>query len=319
MSEPSVQPFPDLPSPFACYLAPEGLERQVLTEIDGADASWGRLIAKAGTARKCAWAQNIWLDPAIIEYASINDAARKLKSIQRNWAPYPFALHRRTALIASALPHLPARKRPFPSAIPSAPMGGFTLLDEGRLIASPTTSSPFANGEIQLEEDKKNPPSRAYLKLEEALSILGAMPAPGSACLDAGASPGGWTWVLRRLGASVVAIDRTELSAPLMADPLVRFLKHSAFTLRPQELGRMDWVFSDLICYPDKLLDWARSWLDSGLCGNFVCTVKMQGEPDWETMDAFSAIPGSRLLHLSNNKHELTWMRLDPSEAAPGA
>jgi 23S rRNA (cytidine2498-2'-O)-methyltransferase len=304
--------FPDIAVPFACYLAPEGLEKQVLTEIDGADAAWGRLIVKAGEPRKCAWAQNTWLDPRIIEYSSINDAARKLRSLQRNWAPYALALHRRTALIAAALPHLPDRKRPFPSAIPSAPMGGFTLIDECRLIASPSTSSPFANGEIHLEEDRENPPSRAYLKLEEALTLLGAMPGPGDACLDAGASPGGWTWVLRRLGARVVAIDRTELSAKLMADPLVSFLRHSAFTLEPEELGRMDWVFSDLICYPDKLLAWVRSWLDSGLCGNFVCTVKMQGEPDWDSMDAFSAIPGSRLLHLSNNKHELTWMRLAP-------
>ncbi len=309
-----VRDSPALPAePFACYRAPRGLEGHVVSELGGADAVLGRLVVKAGPAREAAWAQNSWLDPEIVEYSSVKDAARKLRAVQRNWAPYSFALHRRTALVAEALPPLPSKPRPFPSALPTAPMGGFALLDERRLLMSPRTSSPFAHGEINLEEDRVNPPSRAYLKLEEALTILGTAPAPGESCLDAGASPGGWTWVLRRLGARVTAIDRSELSPSLMSDPEVRFVKHSAFTLKPEELGRMDWVFSDLICYPDKLLEWVRGWLDSGLCGNFACTVKMQGEPDWRTMSELRSIDGSRLLHLSNNKHELTWMRLEPA------
>ena len=47
-----------------------------------------------------------------------------------------------------------------------------------------------------------------------------------------------------------------------------------------------------------------------GLVRNFVCTIKFQGATDFETMRAFAAIPGSRLLHLHHNKHELTWVRL---------
>ena len=43
---------------------------------------------------------------------------------------------------------------------------------------------------------------------------------------------------------------------------------------------------------------------------NFVCTIKFQGETDHGAAAAFAAIPGSRLLHLHHNKHELTWMRL---------
>ena len=31
---------------------------------------------------------------------------------------------------------------------------------------------------------------------------------------------------------------------------------------------------------------------------------------DFEVMQAFAAIPGSRLLHLHHNKHELTWVKL---------
>jgi 23S rRNA (cytidine2498-2'-O)-methyltransferase len=42
----------------------------------------------------------------------------------------------------------------------------------------------------------------------------------------------------------------------------------------------------------------------------YPCTVKFQGATDFDAMQAFAAIPGSRLLHLHNNKHELTWVRL---------
>ena len=39
---------------------------------------------------------------------------------------------------------------------------------------------------------------------------------------------------------------------------------------------------------------------------NFVCTIKFQGETDHETARAFAAIPGASVLHLHQNKHELT-------------
>jgi 23S rRNA (cytidine2498-2'-O)-methyltransferase len=35
----------------------------------------------------------------------------------------------------------------------------------------------------------------------------------------------------------------------------------------------------------------------------------MQGEPDFDTPRRFAAIPGSRVVHLYHNKHELTWMK----------
>jgi len=41
-----------------------------------------------------------------------------------------------------------------------------------------------------------------------------------------------------------------------------------------------------------------------------VCTLKCQGEADRDTIRAFAAIPGARVLHLCHNKHELTWALL---------
>jgi 23S rRNA (cytidine2498-2'-O)-methyltransferase len=53
-----------------------------------------------------------------------------------------------------------------------------------------------------------------------------------------------------------------------------------------------------------------RRWLDSGLARRFVCTIKFQGATDHATARDFAAIPGSRLMHLHHNKHELTWVKL---------
>jgi 23S rRNA (cytidine2498-2'-O)-methyltransferase len=89
----------------------------------------------------------------------------------------------------------------------------------------------------------------------------------------------------------------------------VRFIKHDAFTLKPEDIGPVSWLFCDVICYPPRLFTWIEKWLASGLCNNFVCTIKMQGSADFDTPRRFAAIPGSRVVHLYHNKHELTWLK----------
>ncbi|MCX7948539.1 MAG: hypothetical protein N2509_00350 [Treponemataceae bacterium] len=284
-------------------------------ELGSWDNQWGPLYYRR-IPTKAFWVQNIWLNPFMAHFTSISEAARLLKSIQRNWAPLLVRNFRRGQLIQEQLPHIPLDKpREFPFVVPPAPMGAWTLFDEHTLLASAHTTSPFPGGTIQFVENKIDPPSRAYLKLQEALVRLGAWPGPGDLCIDAGASPGGWTWVLTRLGAQVIAIDRAPLAPHLMEHPLVRYVKHDAFTLKPQDLGPVDWVFSDVICYPPRLFGWIEQWLSLGLAKNYVCTIKMQGDPDMETTARFAAIPGSTVVHLSYNKHELTWLYRHPGES----
>ncbi|MDR1100112.1 MAG: hypothetical protein LBL28_06480 [Treponema sp.] len=271
---------------------------------------WGALYYTEHTAGDIFWRQNLWLEPLLIEFDSISEAASALRAIQRNWRPEFFTQFRRGALIAAKLPPISEKPRPFPWLLPGAPLGAFTLLDSRRMIASPKCTSPFPGGRIKFAEDREGPPSRAYLKLQEALVLREKWPGPGERCLDAGASPGGWTWVLARLGATVTAVDRAPLEPKILAMRGVNFLKHDAFTLRPEDLGPQDWVFSDVICYPPRLYEWVNKWLASGLCENFICTIKMQGpDPDLETTRLFAAIPGSTVVHLWHNKHELTWIR----------
>src|SRR6185312_1203080 len=148
------------------------------------------------------------------------------------------------------------------------------------------------------------------LKLWEALTLIGARPAPGDLCLDLGASPGGWSWVLAGLGARILAIDKAPLAPRIAALPGVEYRAMSAFSLDPRAVGPVDWLFSDVVCYPARLLRLVEAWLAAGTCRRFVCTLKFQGATDHETAQRFAAIPGSRLMHLFHNKHELTWVKL---------
>jgi 23S rRNA (cytidine2498-2'-O)-methyltransferase len=256
------------------------------------------------------WFQNSWLSPVRIEFNSISEAVSALRSMQRNWAADLFTQFRRGALISAGLPPVSPKPRPFPWTRPDAPMGSWTLLDAHTMLASQNGSSPFPGGVIHFVEDKYAPPSRAYLKLWEALALCRKWPLPGERCLDAGASPGGWTWALAKLGAEVSAVDRAPLETRVGAMPGVRYIKHDAFTLKPEDIGRLDWLVCDVVCYPDRLCLWIEKWLESGLCGNFICTLKMQGRPDRETILRFAAIPGSKIVHLFHNKHELTWIKV---------
>lgn len=295
------------------YLAPrylrENLHRE-LASLGGYEQAYDRLFLAAGAPRPVFWVQNLWLEPVRIPVSSISDAARKLRGIQRNWAPYLYQLHRRGALIQEQLPALPLRPRRFPLDLPETPMGGWTLLDERTLLASPRCSSPLPNGEIRFEENHTDPPSRAYLKLWELFTLLRRAPRAGEVCLDFGASPGSWTWVLHSLGARVTSVDRAPLDGRIAALPGVRHIRHNAFSLPPAEFGRVDWLFSDVVAYPGRLWSWLELWLGAGSCSRFVCTVKFQGPPERSMIERFASVPGSRLLHLCHNRHELTWVLL---------
>ena len=162
-------------------------------------------------------------------------------------------------------------------------------------------------------EDRAGPPSRAYLKLWEALVRLGAWPRVGEVCIDLGAAPGGWTWALAQLGAAVIAVDKAALAPLVAAMPGVVVRTESAFGMAPE---RADWLFCDVIAYPERLLELVRRWIAAGVVGRIVCTIKFQGATDHASASAFMAIAGGRVMHLFHNKHELCfiWERASASD-----
>ncbi len=294
----------------AAYLAADGFEGELAKELGAVERAHGRLLVAPGPARPAAWAANVWLDPQQIAAASISDAATKLRAIQRNWAVYAPVLHRRAMLIQEQLPKVSAKPLVFGTPPPSAPLGAWTLLDAETVLAAPCCTSPFPNGEVRFVEDRSGPPSRAYLKLWEALTLIGCRPQPGEVCLDLGSSPGGWSWALQQMGARVISVDKAPLAPEVARLPGIEHRLVSAFALDPQALGPVDWLFSDVVCYPARLLALVERWLAAGSCRRFVCTIKFQGETDHAAARRFAAIPGSELRHLFHNRHELTWSKI---------
>lgn len=299
--------------PFCAYLSPEGFLPELLAEIgeDNVIEVYDRLVLARGAARQLVWAENIWFDPQFIEIESIGDGAKKLRALQRNWANYAFDFHRRSRLLTEKLPHLSARPLKFPQALPASPLGSWSLIRENLMLAAPRCSAAVPNGAYVFEENKDEPPNRAYLKLWEALTRAGRMPGAGDRCIDLGACPGGWTWVLQGLGADVVSVDKAPLAPHIAALPRVEYIQQSAFGLPPADIGPVDWLFSDIICYPERLLRLVQNWRESKLAKNMICTIKFQAETDHAAVAKFLEIPSSFALHLYNNKHEITWFCLE--------
>jgi 23S rRNA (cytidine2498-2'-O)-methyltransferase len=300
-----------LADPVTGYLAPDGFVDDLLAELGTAATDvLGRLVLAGGPPRPAAWVANLWHAPQRLAITSISDAARQLRAIQRNWVVYSHAHHRRAQLIAEKLPKVSAKPLAFGAPAPTAPLGSWTLIGPNTVLAAGHCSSPFPNGEVAFIEDRMAPPSRAYLKLWELFTLLGQAPRAGERWRGVGSGPGGWSWVLASLGAHVISVDKAPLDPRVAALPGIEMRRESAFGLDPTSVGALDWLFSDVVCYPKRLLGLVERWMAAGTCRRFVCTLKFQGPTDHETARRFAAIPGSRLLHLHHNKHELTWIRL---------
>jgi 23S rRNA (cytidine2498-2'-O)-methyltransferase len=257
---------------------------------------------------EAAWALNVWTAPLEHPVPSVGVAAATLRGMQRNWGYQPFHHDSRAGLITARLPPLAPKPIRFPQAAPTSHLGAWTLLGHDRMLASPTQTSPFVRGEVTFEEDRAGPPSRAYLKLWEACTLWRAWPVPGQTCLDLGAAPGGWSWAIAQLGARVTAIDRAPLEPDIAAMQEVAARRGDIFALDPQAEPPVDWLFCDVIAYPERTLALLRAWITSGRAARIVCTLKFQGATDHATAEAAAAIPGARLLHLFHNKHELTFL-----------
>lgn len=296
---------------FTAYLAPEGFLNDLLAELVDVTDVFDRLVLAKGAPQASVWAENIWLNPRYIEIESIGDAAKKLKEMQRSWANYPLDFHRRSKLITEKLPPVSSKLLKFPSELFKSPLGSWTLLEENLMLASPACTSTVANGAFVFEENREFPPTRAYLKLWEALMRIGKMPQAGDTCIDLGSCPGGWTWVLQTLGAHVISVDKAPLDPKIAALPNITYRQESAFGLNPADIGPVDWLFSDIICYPERLLRLVENWRASGLAKNMVCTIKFQADTDMNAVKKFLEIDGSFAMHLYNNKHEITWVHLE--------
>ncbi len=302
---------------ITAYLAAEGYSEQLADELRYARIAvslrHGDLFVTEDDAKAMAWAINTWRNCEWIDIDSIGDGARKLRDRQRNWSCYALEQRGRSGLITEKLPHVSAKPLAFAQPAPTAALGSWTLVAPQLILAAMNCTSPFPNGQPKFIEDHEGPPNRAYLKLWEAISLARSAPKRGDRVLDLGASPGGWTWSLAKLGTQVVAVDRAPLDPYVDELPNVTWRGESAFGIDPRTYGSVEWLFSDIIAYPEKILRLVESWSD--YAANIVCSIKFQGATDYDIAAQFAAIPEARVQHLFHNKHELTFFRLAPPAA----
>jgi 23S rRNA (cytidine2498-2'-O)-methyltransferase len=116
-------------------------------------------------------------------------------------------------------------------------------------------------------------PSRAAMKLDEALADLGYEPERGDVCVDLGAAPGGWTQRLVDRGARVVAVDPANLRPGLERHPRVRHVGQSAFAFEPDE--PVDWLFCDMAWRPLEVAQLLAKWGRRGWASHLVANIKL--------------------------------------------
>lgn len=266
------------------------------------------LVFSADKKINVCFAQDIWLEPQIVTFQSISEAVNILRRAGKLWYLHPVAHIRRSRLIEEQLRRCPILVQHFPLTAELPAIGGFSLLDKNTLVFSATRLKRWPQGQCFFIEDKVNPPNRAYLKLWEALTLLGKYPKLGDLALDLGASPGGWTYVMQSLGAEITAVDKALLDPKIAKLPGVSYLQQSAFAIEPSACNQIyDWVLSDVACYPDRAYELIMKWITSGKAKQMIFTIKLQGKINMATIKQFQAIPNSYITNMFYNKHEATF------------
>ncbi len=290
------------------YIAHPDYLNELKDELGTFSQIMGNLVFSSVKKNDICFANDVWLNPTIVKFESISEAAKILRAAGKYWYLNPIENIRRSHLIASELRKLPPLSHTFPILNPLPDIGCFSLIDKNTLVFSSQRWKRPPLGDFQFIEDKKNPPNRAYLKLWEALSLLEHNPKPGETVLDLGASPGGWTYVMQSFGAHVTAIDKAPLAAHIVKLPNITYLKQSAFALDPNDIpDKIDWLLSDVACYPERLYELAMKWITANKAKQMILTIKLQGETNFSMIQKFQSIPGGRVIHLLNNKHEATF------------
>jgi 23S rRNA (cytidine2498-2'-O)-methyltransferase len=116
-------------------------------------------------------------------------------------------------------------------------------------------------------------PSRAAMKLEEALDGMSFEPGRGDVCVDLGAAPGGWTQRLVSRGAKVLAVDPARLMPELASNPRVSHVQESAFAFAPDE--PVDWLFCDMAWRPLEVAQLLAKWGRRGWASHLVANIKL--------------------------------------------
>ncbi|MFO0551424.1 MAG: SAM-dependent methyltransferase [Polyangiaceae bacterium] len=102
-------------------------------------------------------------------------------------------------------------------------------------------------------------PSRAYLKLEEALHRFALPLRAGDLAIELGSAPGGASWALCQRGLRVLGVDPGDMDPRVLASPLFEHRKVPAGALQRSDLPRgARWLLVDMNLAPRVSLRYAE-------------------------------------------------------------
>lgn len=154
--------------------------------------------------------------------------------------------------------------------------------------------------------------SRAEFKLEELCKVAPVQLPETGAALDLGASPGGWTRVLRQAGLEVWAVDPADLDPRLADDPGVHHVRTTAGAFLAENDRVFEAVVNDMRMTAEQsatvMLSTANHLASGGLA---IMTLKLPEHDPLPTVHRALAILAraydvtfARQLH--HNRHEVT-------------
>lgn len=171
--------------------------------------------------------------------------------------------------------------------------------------------SDWPGGRVRLARGAEQV-SRAEFKLEELAGVHPLRWPSGGDAVDLGASPGGWTRILRRHGLRVWAVDPADLDARVAEDPGVRHVRTTAGRFFRESSQRFDVAVNDMRMTPLRsaqvMVDAAERLRQGGLA---VMTLKLTEQHPVELVGrCLRLLRGAYEIEfarqLQHNRHEIT-------------
>lgn len=157
-------------------------------------------------------------------------------------------------------------------------------------------------------------PSRAWLKLEEAVAWAHLPLRAGQIAVEIGSAPGGASWALLKRGLQVVGIDPGQMAPQVLSSSGFQHLQLPLGDVRREQLPKhVDWLLMDVNLAPQVALHGVRrivSMLRPNLRG-VIFTLKLN---DWKMAEEVPALcariagmglPNVRATQLPSNRREI--------------
>jgi 23S rRNA (cytidine2498-2'-O)-methyltransferase len=250
-------------------LIPLTFARQALpVQLSVRHDDWDVMVARLGRmlTEKLAGVAHYALHVWVPDSAAANPLASSAEQLEARLAE----------LLASQLPDAKRMDDAALRRLGSMPFAQVCLAEHGHAIAGVMYSNQalsLARGGRTRVRVTGELPSRAARKVEEGLAWLGVAPGPGEVCVDLGAAPGGWTFVLSEKRARVIAVDPAKLRPEIAARKNVEHVPQNAFHYEPKE--RVDWLFCDMAYRPLEVAALLARWGRRGWARMLVANVKL--------------------------------------------